>query len=223
MPLIAMRAGVLCGASEVKGATVAADPAGQLAQAIDVTGQLVAAVRDGQWADPTPCPDWNVCDLVSHIVTGNRMFASILRGDPPGAPGGSLAAEPGQPGENLLGAYRDAAAGLLAAFGQPGVLERAFTVPFGTVPGIVALHLRITELLVHGWDLARATGQPASFPDSLAEQELAFSRSKLAGIPTGRRPFGPPQPVASGAPAIDRLAACLGRTVATNGGQGGGS
>jgi hypothetical protein len=57
--------------------------------------------------------------------------------------------------------------------------------------GDAALHLRVTELLVHGWDLARATGQPASFPDDLAEQELAFSRSKLADIPAGRRPFGP--------------------------------
>ena len=78
-------------------------------------------------------------------------------------------------------------------------------------------------MLVHGWDLARATGQPASFPDDLAEQELAFSRHKLADIPAGRHPFGPPQPVAAEAPAIGRLAACLGRTVTTGTGPGGGS
>jgi uncharacterized protein (TIGR03086 family) len=79
---------------------------------------------------------------------------------------------------------------------------------------MVALDLRITEVLVHGWDLARATGQPATFPDDLAEQELAFSRAKLADIPSDRSPFAPPQPVAEDAPAIDRLAACLGRSVA---------
>ena len=194
-----------------------AEPAGQLAQAIDATGRLVAAVRDDQWPDPTPCPDWTVRDLVSHIVTGNRMFAGILRGDPPAAPAGSPAADPGPAGEDLVTAYRDAASGLLAAFSEPGALERVVTVPFGTVPGIAALHLRITELLVHGWDLARATGQPASFPDDLAEQELAFSRARLGDSPAGRRPFGPPQPAAADAPAIDRLAACLGRTVATDG------
>lgn len=77
----------------------------------------------------------------------------------------------------------------------------------------VALHLRITELLVHGWDLARATDQVVTFPEDLAGQELAFTRVALADIPPGRRPFAPPEPVADDAPAIDRLAACLGRTV----------
>lgn len=157
-----------------------------------------------------PCPGWTVRDLVSHIVTGNRMFAGILRGDPPAAPAGSPA------GEDLVTAYRDAASGLLAAFSEPGALEREVSVPFGTVPGIAALHLPITELLVHGWDLARATGRPASFPDDLAEQELAFTRARLGDIAAGRRPFGPPQPAAADAPAIDRLAACLGRTVAAD-------
>ena len=154
-----------------------AEPAGGLAQALDATGQLVAGVRDEQWLNPTPCPDWNVRDLVSHIIGGNRMFAGILRGERPGASGGGPAQVLAQPGRDLLGDYREAASELLAAFSRPGVLEEMFTVPFGTVPGGVALHLRISELLVHGWDLARATGQPARFPAALAEQELAFSRA----------------------------------------------
>lgn len=100
-----------------------------------------------------------------------------------------------------------------AAFGQPGALERVITVPAGTVPGSVALHLRLTELLVHGWDLARATGQSVTgLPADLAEQELAFSRAQLDRMPRDRRPFAsPPQPVTDGAPAVDRLAALLGR------------
>ena len=85
----------------------------------------------------------------------------------------------------------------------------------GTVPGVVLLHLRITELLVHGWDLAQATAQPPLLPDDLAEQELQFTSGKLADIPAGRHPFAPPQPVPDDAPAIERLAACLGRRVPT--------
>ena len=75
------------------------------------------------------------------------------------------------------------------------------------------MHLRIVEALVHGWDLARATGQPAEFPDDLPERELTFTRGKLADLPPDGRPFAPPRPVADDAPAIDRLAACLGRRV----------
>jgi uncharacterized protein (TIGR03086 family) len=102
---------------------------------------------------------------------------------------------------------------MLAAFRQPGALGRIVTVPFGKVPGIVALNLRVTEALVHGWDLAMATSQPARFPADLAEEALVFCRDKLGDVPPDRRPFAPPQPVADDAPAIDRLAACLGRDV----------
>lgn len=187
-----------------------------LAQALDGTGRLVDGVGDGQWPGPTPCPGWNVRDLVTHIISGNQMFARILRGELPGPPAGAATAA----GSSPPGAYRAAADQVLAAFRRPGVMEATFTVPFGTVPGSVALHLRITELLVHGWDLARATGQPVSFPEELAEQELAFSRGALQAIPAGRTPFGPPQPAAADAPAIDQLAALLGRAVTSGPGPG---
>jgi uncharacterized protein (TIGR03086 family) len=182
----------------------------QLAEALDATGQLIATVRGARWADPTPCPGWTVRYLVSHLVTGNARFAGSFGSQyqPPSEQ--DLAA-----GTDLLPAYRDSAAALLEALGQPGALDKVVTVPFGTIPGIVALHLRITEVLVHGWDLASATGQLVAFSEDVAEQELAFSRDKLSAIPPGRRPFAAPQPVADNAPAIDRLAACLGRTVAS--------
>ncbi len=90
------------------------------------------------------------------------------------------------------------------------------TVPIGAVPGVVALHLRITESLVHGWDLAHSTGQPTDvLPDDLAEHELQFSRRQLPDLPPGRHPFAPSQPVPDDAPALDRLAALLGRDATT--------
>jgi uncharacterized protein (TIGR03086 family) len=187
---------------------VTAPTAGQLRLAQDIAGDLVAGVQGNHWGEPTPCDGWSVRDLVGHVVAGNALFVRALGGQYPD-PSGQARRDDAE----LLPAYRDSAAALAEAFGQPGVLGRIVTVPFGTVPGIVALHLRITEILVHGWDLATATGQVAAFPADLAEQELAFSREQLADIPPGRRPFGPPQPVAGDAPAIDRLAALLGRVV----------
>jgi uncharacterized protein (TIGR03086 family) len=184
-------------------------PVDQLSVALEATEQVVAVVRDQQWSASTPCPEWNVRDLFEHLVTGNYLFASILRGTPLEMARQELSEPDGAP----LSRYRDAGASLLAAFRMPGVLEQVFTVPVGAVPGVAALHLRMTEVLVHGWDLARATGQLAEFPDDLAEQELIFSRRMLADMPPGRAPFAPPQPVSDDAPAIVRLAACLGRDV----------
>ena len=185
---------------------MATDQVDQLSRVLDVTGRLIAGVRDEQWDGPTPCSEWNVRDLVSHVVTGNRLFTGILaRAEPPGP------LDPGSPPASLVRAYQDSAPELVAAFARPGVLDEVFTVPFGTVPGAVALHLRLTEILVHGWDVARATGQPADFPVDITEQELAFSRPILGQIPPGRHPFAPSLPEAGGAPAIDRLAALLGR------------
>jgi uncharacterized protein (TIGR03086 family) len=191
-------------------------PVDQLAQALDVAGDLVAAVRDEQWGDPTPCADWTVRDLVNHLVGGHQLFTAILHGDP--IP--PLTELHRRHGDDLLGddpaaAFRASADALVAAFRQPGVLDQVVTVPFGSVPGIGALHLRLVEALVHGWDLARATGRSPGFPEALAEQELTFSRAKLADLPPGRTPFAPPRPTAGDAPAIDRLAALLGRDTGT--------
>jgi uncharacterized protein (TIGR03086 family) len=188
-----------------------ANPVEQLGQALDVTGGLVGGVTAGQWDGPTPCTEMTVRDLVVHMITGNRMFTAIMGGTP--LPEARGAAGEVDPDSDLAAQYADAAAGLTAAFTAPGALERQVVVPAGPVPGIGALHLRIVEMLVHGWDLARATGQQADFPEALAETGIEFSRQKLGDVPPGRSPFAPPQPAPGDAPAIDRLAALLGRVI----------
>src|SRR5437899_2606806 len=54
-----------------------------------------------------------------------------------------------------VGGYRRSGRALLDAFSEPGVLDETFPTPIGVAPGNAVVHLRITELLVHGWDLAR--------------------------------------------------------------------
>jgi uncharacterized protein (TIGR03086 family) len=114
-------------------------------------------------------------------------------------------------GDGMAEAFQASAAQLRAAFEQPGALDRVVTVPAGTVPGAVAVHLRTTEALVHGWDLGRATGLAFDPPADLVEGELAFSGPMLARLPPERRSFAPARPIGDDAPAIDRLAALLGR------------
>lgn len=184
-------------------------PLDPLTTALGVTDAVIAGVRPDQWMLATACPEWDVRQLVDHLVHGNWMFARAL---------GETAAVRTGNSDDPLGDFRRSARALQAAFGSPGALDRIVTVPFGRVPGGVALHLRVTELLVHGWDIARATHQPIAVPEDLAQQELAFAQARLPEVPAGRRPFGPPQPVPADAPAIDRLAACLGRPVTAESG-----
>ena len=168
----------------------------QLADALERTGRLIAGIRPDQWNLPTPCTEWDVRALVDHLVNGNTVYARAL--------GAEIAP---------TSEYDPSAAAVLHAFRQPDAMSRVVQVPFGRVPGAVALHLRLTELLVHGWDVARATGQQTDFPEALAEQELEFSRGALGSIPPDRSPFAPSRPAADTAPALDRLVACLGRAV----------
>jgi uncharacterized protein (TIGR03086 family) len=184
-----------------------------LSTALGGAGQLVAAVTPDQWDRPTPCTDWTVRQLVNHVVGGNRLVVRVLRGEPlPPLDQLGRRASVDQLGEDPTATYRDSADRLLAALREPGVLDRTHTLPAGTLPGPAVVHVRTVETLVHGWDLARATGRPTPFPDELAEAELEFSRGLLGRIPEGRRPFAPSRPVPDDAPAIDRLAALLGRS-----------
>lgn len=178
----------------------------QLARGLSAVGRLIDQIRPEQWQAATPCTGWTVRDLVAHLVGMNLVFTALLNDQAPPERGIDRL------GDDPAGAYRDSATALRAAFVQPGVLERTYTGALGDATGAERLQIRLYDLLAHGWDLAQATGQPADLPDDLAEQALIFAQAQLATQPrTGR--FAPAQPVADTAPAIDRLAAFLGREI----------
>ncbi|HUY96718.1 MAG TPA: TIGR03086 family metal-binding protein [Verrucomicrobiae bacterium] len=183
------------------------DPVDRLGLALDATLQVILSIHDDQWSLPTPCPDWTVAEVVTHLVAGTHLFAQALGAESARAEGTALP-EPGR-----VDASRRSAQAVLDGVRRPGALEGVVTVPLGSLPGAVALQLRVTEILVHGWDLARATRQPLTIPGDLAREALIFSRAALPAIPPDRHAFAAPQPVPDTAGALDRLAACLGRAV----------
>jgi uncharacterized protein (TIGR03086 family) len=175
-----------------------------LRRASDAVGALIARIDATQWDLPTPCTDWNVRHLVSHLVFGNRVFVARLSGS--AMPDRNA----DQLGDNAAAAFLDTAADLRNELRPSGVLERSYPGPLGVITGAETLQIRLYDLLAHGWDLEQATGIPANLSEDVAAQSLVFVRHQLAGAPrTGR--FAEPQPCPDTAPAIEQLAAFLGR------------
>jgi uncharacterized protein (TIGR03086 family) len=113
----------------------------------DGFGARLDVVSDDQWDDPTPCPDWNVRDLANHAINSQRLLPMRLGVEIDAPDGDPKAAWP---------AVRDKS---LAAFQKPRVLEQKVEMPFGemTVEHILT-NVAMGDLLIHTWDLARATG-----------------------------------------------------------------
>jgi uncharacterized protein (TIGR03086 family) len=179
---------------------------GQLDLAFSSVGECTAGVRPEQWLAPTPCAEWTVRQLIDHLVGMNRVFTAMFNDAPP--PGRS----PADTLTDQVNAYFESATALQDAFSQPGVLDRQYAGPLGTVSGAERLQIRLYDLIAHGWDLAQATDQLLAVPDDLVEQSLAFARVQLAGQRREGR-FAAPQSVREDAPAIERLVAFLGRTI----------
>jgi TIGR03086 family protein len=176
----------------------------QLSHALKVTGTLIAELNPEQYSAPTPCTEWNVRGVVTHLVGMNLAFTALLTGQkPPSRDQQVLGNDPGS-------AFSSSASALLSAFERPGALERNFETPMGSATGQERLDIRMYDLLAHAWDLSQATGRRLEPLDDLAEQSLTFVRRQLADQPRKGR-FNAAQPVADGAPALDRLAAFLGR------------
>jgi uncharacterized protein (TIGR03086 family) len=176
----------------------------QLSRSFAAVGEVISRIRPEQWPAPTPCADWTVRQLVGHLVGMNCVFTAMLADQPPPH------RDRGVPDDELEQAYRESAALLQVAFSQPGVLDRSYRSPLGSATGAERLQIRLYDLLAHGWDIAHATGQPAQLPDDAAEQALAFARVQLTDdVRPGR--FAPAEIISTQAPALDRLAAFLGR------------
>jgi uncharacterized protein (TIGR03086 family) len=128
-------------------------------RALESTGKILAGVGPGQWAAPTPCDQWDVRALVSHLVSGNLWAAELAAGKSIEEVGTCLDGD--LLGTDPLGAYDASATAAAAAFAMPGALTAPCAVSYGPVPGAVYAGHRILDVLVHGWDLAVASGQDA--------------------------------------------------------------
>src|SRR5579859_7037529 len=162
------------------------------------TEAIVAAVTPGQLTLPTPCADYDVRAMLSHMVGGLTRIAVVGEG------GDGLAVvlrADGVPDDGWLAAYQAATARTRAAWADDTRLDAIVEVPWGKVPGRIALSGYVQEILTHGWDLAKATGQATELDPELATWVLTISQRILpperrgGDIRSARSSRLPPAPV----------------------------
>jgi uncharacterized protein (TIGR03086 family) len=107
-------------------------------------------------------------------------------------------------------AYRNSVDDLLEAWRQGGSLDEVVELPFGKMPRSWFLGQQLGDMIIHGWDLAKATGQSVDVDPALSEQALEWGRGNLRPEYRGKD-FGPEVEVPDDAPAIDRLVGFFGR------------
>jgi uncharacterized protein (TIGR03086 family) len=125
------------------------------------------------------------------------------------APGGLPPAD--LAGDDPAAAYAEAAAAALAAAGAGDALTRVHPTPLGEMPGPGLAGFTTLDILVHGWDLARATRQPSDLDGRLAAHALDFATHALATPESRAGRIGPALAPPDGATATSRLVAFLGR------------
>ena len=179
-----------------------------LREAIATTRGVLSRVQAEQLDLPTPCASWKVSDVINHVVGGQYFFVAALEGERPDSEPPNFSAG------DFVSTFDEASAACVAAFESDGAMERIVKVPFGDLPGSMLLGLATTDTLTHGWDVAKATGQPTDLSPDLAASVLSSVRPVVADSfrgDDGKAPFGPEQAAPDGASNADMLAAFLGR------------
>jgi uncharacterized protein (TIGR03083 family) len=163
------------------------------AQALDATGRIVRGVPADRWHAATPCAGWDARALANHLVSGNLWAAEL-------AAGGTIEGV----GSRLAG-------GGAVLPPPPAALDAPCAVSYGPVPGSVYAGHRFLDVLVHGWDLALATGQDYELDPGLMEACRQIIGPQLDAFRSAGA-LGPEVTVPAGASAQTRFLALLGRT-----------
>ena len=154
------------------------------ARAQDGFGVRVHRITDSQWVAATPCSDWDVRALVNHLVGEIMWVVPLFEGRTIAEVGAQFDGD--LLGDNPVGVWDQAAPAAIAAVRQPGAMERIVHLSYGDNPGSEYVMGLMSDLLVHGWDLARATGQD----DTMDPELVAVCARWFAGMAAGYRAAG---------------------------------
>ena len=196
------------------------DPRHILDRAIGTCGAVIAGVRPDQFTAPTPCSEMDVRAMVSHLIGVLGRIAALGNGEDPFS-----VIETHAPDDDWSDAWKKSGTDAADAWRDGAVLGRPTALPWIQGNGAEVLTSYFSELTVHTWDLAAATGQQPQWDDTVvtaalearqilpAENRRALFEeiSAAMGLDEVAIPFAEAVPVHGDAPAIDRLVAWNGR------------
>ena len=150
------------------------------ALAVRASVELVGRARPTDMARPTPCADWTLHGLISHMAAQHYGFAAAAAGD-----GDPARWRPRRLGSDPVADYRASAETVLAAFSADGVLDRQFPLPeFAAGPNFPArqaVSFHFVDYVVHSWDVAKALGLDVRFSRELLDAALQVAQAVPGG------------------------------------------
>jgi uncharacterized protein (TIGR03086 family) len=172
------------------------------------TRRYLDGVRADQWHGPTPCTEWDVKQVANHIVGENLWAAELFKGKTIQEVGKALDGD--LAGDDPAAAFRRSTEAASTAVSAPGAMEAICHLSFGDYPGSEYAKQLFMDALIHGWDIARATGQDTRLDPELVEACLPVAR-EVADMFRSAGVFGEDLPVSADAEPQTRLLAIVGR------------
>lgn len=180
----------------------------QLASAAAEAARIAAAVTPDLLTGPTPCPEYDTRALVNHLVayTGLGMELRARREPHPD----DLATRDFTAEPDWAAAYAEALDRALAAWAEPAAWEGEIPMGEAAMPAAATARMLFLELTLHGWDLAKATGEQYRAADATVRlmQDVV---GEYAAMYREYKGFADPVPVRPGATALEIAVAGSGR------------
>ena len=169
---------------------------------------IIRGVQASQLSSSTPCAEWNVKQLINHNLLVAEWVHSIFTGGEALDP---FAVDGDLPEEGAQAAFASVTDKVLHAIKAPGMLEKVITTPFGDMPAGNFLMFPFGDILIHKWDLAKATSLDTAMDSSMADACFQVISPMLQGNREGGF-LGPEVVVPIDASSRDKLLGLAGRT-----------
>ncbi|MFI5268282.1 MAG: TIGR03086 family metal-binding protein [Chloroflexota bacterium] len=179
-----------------------------LDRAAVVTSTVVNGIRADQLSAQTPCTEWDVRSLMSHMAGVCNFFAAVASREPADRPQPGLAE--GASRDDAVNKVATAARPAADSWRKPGALDGACQLPPGEMPRQMAVGINLIDLYGHTWDLAKATGQQLPEDPELVSAVWSFAQQIVPGT-RQRGAFAAEITVGAEASEMDRLVGFLGR------------